>query len=309
MTEQTDSNSIPASTRRAFLRRAGIASFAAAAAPAAASLIMGKSTANAAPLTDIDVDVLTFALNLEYLEAEYYSYAFYGVGIENQVDVTGTGTVGTTIVKPSPQVKFGDAIVASYAEEITNDEINHVKFLRAALLDATGEVIARPPLDLLNSFNNAAAAAGIGPAFDPFAGDVSFLTGAFIFEDVGVTAYHGAAALITNPAYLTAAAGILAVEAYHASNVRTALYARAVSPGGTGIADTIQKISDLRDSLDGGSDKDQGIIVNGKSNIVPTDANSIAYGRSTKKVLQIVYGARGVHAGGFFPNGLNGNIK
>ncbi len=309
MTTQNDSNPIPPSTRRAFLRRAGIASLVAAAAPAAASMIMGN-TAQAAPLTDIDVDVLTFALNLEYLEAEYYSYAAFGEPLSARAAVNGTGASAPTVIKANPQVKFSSPVVASYAQEIALDEINHVTFLRTAILDATGTVVAQPPLDLLNSFNTAAQAAGIGASFDPFAGDVAFLLGAFIFEDVGVTAYHGAAALITNPAYLTAAAGILAVEAYHASEVRTVLYGMSQGAGGAGITDKVQAISDLRDALDGNNDRDQGIInADGSANIVPTDVNSLAYARSTRKVLNIVYGAKDASSGLFFPSGLNGNIR
>jgi hypothetical protein len=164
--------------------------------------------------------------------------------------------------------------------------------------------VARPTIDLYNSFNTAALAAGLikaGETFNPFADEASFLLGAYIFEDVGVTAYNGAAPLIKSKAYLAAAASILAVEAYHAANVRTLLFQM-------GYGDQTAKISALRAAASGAKD-DQGVVMNGQSNITPTNFNALAFSRTTTQVLNIVYlgGASGNY--GFFPEGLNGNIS
>jgi hypothetical protein len=115
--------------------------------------------------------------------------------------------------------------------------------------------------------------------------------------------------LITNKTYLEAAAGILAAEAYHAGLVRTILYRKGLDTPSLRAA--TEAISNARDSLDGGSDIDQGIAMIGdQSNIVPTDANGIAFSRSPGQVLNIAYlRSTAVDRGGFFPNGVNGTVR
>jgi hypothetical protein len=152
---------------------------------------------------------------------------------------------------------------------------------------------------------------GPGVAFDPYASDENFLLGAFIFEDVGVTAYKGASPLITNKTFLEAAAGILAAEAYHAGIVRTVLYTKGLTAPTLRTAATA--ISNARDSLDGSTDVDQGIVNANDStvsNIVPLDKDGIAFSRTPGDVLNIVYLTKeSVTMGGFFPRGVNGVLN
>jgi len=292
----------------------------------AGTAVLGSAPKAEAQTTLTDNDILNFALNLEYLEAEFYTLAYSGQTIDQMSVGIGAGTAsgpgGTVTVKPGGpsacKVPFVNASVASYALEIAAEERKHVLFLRNAL---GANAVALPNIDLYNSFNAAAAAAGIGPAFDPFASDVNFLLGSYIFEDVGVTAYHGAAPSIQSTTILGAAVGIHAVEAYHAGLIRTALWAMDQADPTAGIAATASKISALRETLDGTGNDDIGLTtmqdsLNGTaanytaSTIVNADAaTSRGFARTTAQVLSIVYANAAATPGGFFPNGLNGTIK
>jgi hypothetical protein len=313
-------------SRRNFLAGAG-------ASLGAAALLSGCSdqgtittSTTTTPAAYTDVDILNFALNLEYLEAEFYLRAATGSGLSaaNSGSSSGTVTGGSKVTGLT-------ATQQNILNEIAFDEQEHVLFLRSAL---GSSAVSKPNIDLTNSFNALANAAGIASTFNPFASFDAFLVGAFIFEDVGVTAYNGAAPLISTSGitagYLAAAAGIMAVEAYHAAYVRTALTANVIAQGSTAYPyfGYANKVSTLRGQLGGGNETALVLptgttsatsVVSGSSIVAADSTNAIAFHRTTDQVLHIVYGtfsntsgsttpSAGVKAGGFFPNGLNGNI-
>ena len=247
-----------------------------------------------------EVDVLNFALNLEYLEAEFYLHALYGRGLGSGDASAGSNSGGP--VDGGSQVTFTSRVRRNIAMEIAQDELNHVKLLRKVL---GSSAVARPRIDLVNSFAALGRASGAYPAgttFNPFANEDAFWLGAFTFEDVGVTAYKGATPALAASAYLEAAAGILAVEAYHAGEVRSMLQER-------GGAVPASRIARARDMVDGPTVTDQGLSNQGKVNIVPTDLSSVAFSRTPRQVLDVVYLANNATRGGFFPYGMNGAIK
>ncbi|MGI3902277.1 MAG: ferritin-like domain-containing protein [Janthinobacterium lividum] len=286
--------------RRAFLRTAGMGT----ALAALAAVTSSEANAQAAAPADYDVAILNFALNLEYLEAQFYQRAVNGVGLGAAL----TGGIGQRGgVTGGTKVPFQNPVIQQIASEIANDEKNHVIFLRTAL---GAKAVAQPAISLDASFKALAAAAALPSTFNPYADDMSFLIAAYIFEDVGTTAYNGAAPFITNKTYLGAAASILAVEAYHAATIRTLLYSQQNQFNLNATA----FISSLRATLSGTKD-DQGIggdqsTMNGgfptPANITPTDANALAFARSPRQVLNIVYGSVNASSGLFFPNGANG---
>jgi hypothetical protein len=288
----------PGMNRRGALRvfGAGAATAAAAGIAATGGLTLGSSPAAAQSFTD--ADLFNFALNFEYLGAEYYLHGLQGQTLPPSL-TPGTGTQGT--VSAGGPVAFQNPAIAQYVKRLAVDEQAHVLFIRAVL---GSSAIAEPTINLSSSWTTLAIAAGLirpGQTFNPYADDISFLLGAYVIEDVCVSALAGAARFVTNKNNLESAAGLLGVEGYQAGAIRTLL-----ANAGAGVA--TDAISALRTSLGGVSD--QGTSITGQPyNFTNTDSNALSLRRTPRQVLNIAYGAVNATSGGFFPNGLNGTIR
>ena len=157
--------------RRNFLKWAGIVGVGSTLAVAGFS--RGSVFAQAA---DSDLEILNYALTLEYLEAD-----FYNQGIEEGI-LSGREL---ELVKP-----------------IRDHEDAHVAALRSTISDLGGTPVKSPKFKYPEG---------------TFTKKAAFLETASVFEELGVTAYHGQVTLIKNPDILGAAAAIAGVESRHAA--------------------------------------------------------------------------------------------
>ena len=228
-------------------------------------------------------DVVQFALNLEYLEAEFYSIAVTGQNLQQRgIPISGTGNSGPTATTFG-QVNFGNNLVltAGSAKDISDDEVAHVITLRTALINNGITPIAKPAINL-------DALASMGASLQ---NQQTFLVLARAFEDIGVSAYNGGANFLSGSPYLMTAARILSVEGEHTGNIRLQVARLGIPITPLDGADVIPPPS-------------------GSNSYSTNKANGLTAFRTPGQVLYLAYGfMANVTAGGFFPNGVNGVLN
>jgi hypothetical protein len=260
--------------RRSLLKSLGIA-----AAVAGSSLSFATRSVEAQSTTDIDL--LNFALNLEYLQAEFYTQAatgasitLFGVRIDGRATGSNPPSGGTAV--GGKQVSFfsNDSFTLDIVAEIATNERAHVTLLRNALGSAA---VARPNLNL-----NA-----LGFGFDS---EHDLLRASRILEDIGLTAYTGSIGMLRTPDNITLAGRLLGAEAEHAAGVRTQIARLGITSKALDALDRVPPPAGSSNSL---------LSTDSRDGLVAT--------RTIGQVLNLVLGARsGGRSGGFFPSGFNG---
>lgn len=262
-------------TRRKFAKSA----LAAGLGVGAVALVDGTaSEAEAQALTD--ADILNFALNLEYLEAEFYTVITSGVTIDrppHNIPISGVGTQGVTF--GAGRLDFGgERLLEQTALELAFDERAHVLVLRNALGSAA---VAKPTINFTPGGVTSIA---------------RFLQVARVLEDVGVSAYGGAAPLIQSRDILAVAARIALAEGEHTGNIRFQLTQRGIAD--LGPVDPV--------------DIPAGTPASATRRLFSMDQQGLTAVRTPGQVLSIVYGPGappGTTRGGLFPDGINGTIR
>jgi hypothetical protein len=163
--------------RRSFLKYAGLVGV-------GATFVVGgglftapmAGAASAAAIEASDLDILNYALTLEYLESDFYAMGLQA-GLLTDRDLE--------LVTP-----------------IGDHEKQHVTAVTGAVTSFGGTPVAKPKITY---------PAGTFDTRD------SFLKNASMFEELGVTAYHGQVPLIKDPDVLASAASIAGVESRHAA--------------------------------------------------------------------------------------------
>ena len=273
-----ENRSVTRMNRRSLLTGLGMAAGAAGMLGVVGCSNDGTTVIPSPSTTPSVLDILNFALNLEYFEATLYSYLVTGSGLSAADMGSNPGTV-----TGGAKISFQYTAIANIAANLMAEEVQHVEFLRSAIAANGGTPVSMPSLNLTPA-----------PAF-AITNDQTFVSIARTLETVGTSAYEGGAQyLVSAPAILTYAAAIHDLEAQHEGTLRQAC---VYFPGGTAVA------SPAADFLD---------IPPTATNIFNTNPTTgLNTVRTISQVLQIVYatpGTTGTTKGGFFPNGMNGNL-
>ncbi|XP_050217176.1 desiccation-related protein PCC13-62 [Mercurialis annua] len=280
------------------------------------SLVNLFITKSNSAITEGDVDLLEFPLNLEYLEAEFFLFGSTGRGLDffaPNLTEGGAPPLGVKLARLDP---FTRDIIKQFAWQ----EVGHLRAIKSVV-----KGFPRPLLDLsAESFAkviNKAFGKPLNPPFDPYVSSLNFLIASYLVPYVGLTGYVGANPKLQNSTSKQLVAGLLAVESGQDAVIRTLLYERAlekVYPYKITVAEFTDRISNLRNELGNNTAvKDEGIIVprgegaegriNG--NVLAGDEHSLGYPRTAEEILRIVYGGGDERVpGGFYPKGADGRI-
>ncbi|KAJ6949940.1 desiccation-related protein PCC13-62-like [Populus alba x Populus x berolinensis] len=262
-----------------------------------------------------DFDLVQVALNLEFLEAEFFLIGANGEGLD---------TIAPNLAQGGPPPIGArkanlDDTARRIIQEFGFEEVGHIRAISSRIGG-----FPRPQLNLSSqsfaTMFDQAVGFPLVPPFDPYANTINYLLASYLIPYVGLVGYVGTIPSLVTYNARSLVASLLGVEAGQDAVIRTLLYNRAnetVVPYNLTVAEFTIQLSNLKNRLAGCGNKDEGLIVPPElgaenrttSNILSADGDSLSYARNAYEIFRIIYGTGNEHRpGGFLPRGGNGKI-
>ncbi|KAM3378091.1 hypothetical protein P3S68_010504 [Capsicum galapagoense] len=206
-----------------------------------------------------DLDKMQFAVNLEFLEAEYFLWSSFGYGLDvvaPNLPMAGPPPIGA-------QKANLDPLTQAIVREFANQEVGHLRALKS-----TVGIFPRPLLDLsaknFAKLFDEAFGLKLDPLFDPYRDSLSFMLSCYVLPYVGLVGYVGTSPNINGYKTKRVLAGLLGVESGQDATIRMYLYERGtevVSPYSSTVAEFTCRVSLLRNKLGNCGIKDELLFV------------------------------------------------
>lgn len=264
-----------------------------------------------------DKDIIDFLVNVECLEGLFDTWGTFGRGFTGDLELGGPTPLGVRKANLTEKT-------LPFLQEVALQEQGHALLTRQA-----GGANPCPLMAPVAGFNDLLAVAyGLngtvkekyGEAFDPFRNDVNFVMSVLTLEELGATGNKGLAGVLINPVHANAVAGLATSATAQATLERKLLWElkdEIIHPFNETALKVFARISAYRNMMDGNNFVDQGLINTDPRfiavpdsfvNMMPTDVRGLTFNRTPGQLLRILFiGAE--TKGGFFPNGVYGNIN
>ncbi|EFJ19519.1 hypothetical protein SELMODRAFT_233386 [Selaginella moellendorffii] len=274
--------------------------------------------------TSSDVDRINLALNIHYLQAEFFLHAAFGHGLDKvnaKLAKKGPPPVGGRKARLSTRMEH-------VAKELGLQSTGHIRAIHDKL---DKQSICRPLLNISVGVwdsliskalihNHTEVDGGGSLHFDPYENDANFLIAAYVIPYIGLNTLIDSSNRVTGIQARKLVSGLMGVQAGQDAVIRTLLFEimeNKLRPYNVTVAKLTSLVSDLRHKLDHTRKADEGLSVHQNrgaekqvnGNLISANDYSMAISRSPQQVLQVLYGTGDASVPGFFfPKGANGKI-
>ncbi len=244
---------------------------------------------------------ISFLLDFEYLLAELYTRANTGQGLSSSQRALNAGPV-----IGGRKVNFATPIVKAFVEEAAIGTAAHIPLIREFLAEVGERPYPASSIELERSFASMARGAAIlqgDRSFDVFASESDLILGAFMLEDVGLTACVHALQSSRIKWARELLVGLHGSLASRTAIVRAFLYDAGLAHETNAIAVFRQKSCCLYGTVY--QDCDHGVGDRHSSTMMPVDGRALAWGRTIEQCAAILGGVGQSTRHAFFPAGIN----